>query len=111
MKRILVSALCLLAFGGSTTQAQWGRRVQIVNRSSSSIEYLQASNNDHQKWEKDLLQPLRMIHPGHYIDVDIDDGSWHCRYDLRAVFVDGREAVQSDFDVCANITWVVSVPD
>lgn len=111
MKRILAMALCLLAFGRSTTQAQWGRRVQIINRSSSSIEYLQASNTDHQKWEKDLLQPLRMIHPGHYIDVDIDDGSWHCRYDLRAVFVDGREAVQSDFDVCAKITWTVTVPD
>jgi hypothetical protein len=85
--------------------------VQIINRSSSSIEYLQASNTDHQKWAKELLEPLRMIHPGHYIDVDIDDGSWHCRYALRAVFVDGREAVQSDFDVCANITWAVHVPD
>lgn len=111
MHRILVSALCLLAFGGSTTQAQWGRRVEIVNRSSSSIAYLQASNNDRRKWAKDLLEPLRMIHPGRSLDVDIDDGSRHCRYDLRAVLVDGREAVQSDFDVCANITWVVSVPD
>lgn len=111
MHRILVTALCLLAFAGSATQAQWGRRVQIINRSSSSIEYLQASNNDRRKWEKDLLEPLRMIHPGHFIDVDIDDGSPHCRYDLRAVLVDGREAEQSDFDVCANITWAVYVPD
>jgi hypothetical protein len=111
MRRILSIALCLLALGSSTTQAQWGRRVQIVNRSSSSIEYLHALNTDRQKWEKDLLGPLRMIQPGHYIDADIDDGSWHCRYELQAVLVDGREVVQPDFDVCANISWAVNVPD
>ena len=78
MRRILANALYLLALGASATHAEWGRRVQIINRSSSSIEYLHASNTDGQKWEKDLLGPLRMIQPGHYIDADIDNGSWHC---------------------------------
>jgi hypothetical protein len=108
MKRILASTFCFLALGGSTTQAQLGRRVQIVNRSSSSIEYLHASNSYRPKWEGDLLGPMRVVRPGQSIDANIDDGSGHCRYDLRAVLMDGREAAQPDFDVCANISWTVN---
>jgi hypothetical protein len=107
MRRIFASAICFLAFGGSTTQAQLGRRVQIINRSSSSIEYLHATNAGH-RWDGDLLGPLRVIPPGRSIDANIDDGTGHCRYDLRAVLLDGREALQPDFDVCANISWTVN---
>ena len=32
-------------------------------------------------------------------------------YDLRALFLDGREVVQTDLDVCANISWTVNVPN
>jgi hypothetical protein len=107
MRRILASIICFLALGGSITQAQLGRRVQIVNGSSSPIEYLHASNNDHPKWDEDLLGPMRVIPPGHSIDANIDDGSGHCRYDLRAVLMDGSEALQPDFNVCANISWTI----
>ena len=111
MKRILATAFCLIAFGGSSTRAESGRRVQIINRASSPIEYLHASNTDHPKWDQDLLGPMRLIAPGHSIEASIDDGSGHCRYDLRAVLLDGGEAVQPDFDVCANISWTVKVAD
>jgi hypothetical protein len=107
MRTILAGTLCFLAFGGSATQAQLGHRVQIINRSSSSIEYLHASNTDHPQWDEDLLGPMRVIPPGHSIDARIDDGSGHCRYDMHAVLLDGSEAVQRDFDVCANISWAV----
>lgn len=110
MRRIFASTVCFLAFGGSTSQAQSGRRVQIINRSSSSIEYLHATNADH-RWDGDLLGPLRVIPPGRSIDAKIDDGTGHCRYNLRAVLLDGREAVRPDFDVCANISWTVNAAD
>jgi hypothetical protein len=116
MKKIPAIALCLfgfgfLALGGSAGQAQFGRHVEIINRSSSAIEYLHASNTRRRTWEEDLLGPMRLIPPGHSIDAKIDDGAGHCRYDLRAVLLDGREAVQSGFDVCANISWTVNVPN
>ena len=107
MKKILATAFSLIIVGGSNTCAEMGRRVQIINGSSSPIEYLHASNTDHPKWDEDLLGPMRVIQPGRSIDANIDDGSGHCRYDLRAVLIDGSEAVQSDFDVCANISWTV----
>jgi len=52
---------------------------------------------------------MRLIPPGRSIDATIDDGSGHCRNDLRAVLLDGSEAVRADFDVCANISWTVKV--
>jgi hypothetical protein len=107
MRTFFATTVCLLAVGGSTTQAQSGRRVQIINRSSSAIEYLHATNTDH-RWDGDLLGPLRVIPPGRSIDTTIDDGTGHCRYDLRAVLLDGREAVRPDFDACANISWTVN---
>jgi len=97
----------LLALAVSTTQAQLDRRVRIVNRSSSAIFYLYASNIDRRGWEEDLLGP-QVIQPGYYIWANIDDGSDHCRYDLRAVLQDGREAVSRNFDVCTSTSWTVS---
>jgi hypothetical protein len=116
MRQIPAIALYLFglvfeAVGGSTGQAQFGRTVQIVNRSSSAIEYLHASNPDRRNWDEDLLGPMRVIPPGRSIDAKIDDGAGHCRYDLRAVLLDGREVVESGFDVCANISWTVNVPN
>jgi hypothetical protein len=116
MKKFPAIVLCLFGFGllalaGSAGQIQFGRRVQIVNRSSAAIEYLHASITDRRNWEEDLLGPMRVILPGHSIDAKIDDGAGHCRYDLRAVLIDGREVVESGFDVCANLSWTVNLPD
>jgi hypothetical protein len=111
MKKMLAGALCLFGFVVLAPARSTGRRVQIVNRSSSAIEYLHASNTDRTNWDADLLGPMRVIPPGKSIDAGIDDGAGHCRYDLRAVLLDGRETVESGFDVCANISWTVRVPD
>ncbi|HEX4134340.1 MAG TPA: hypothetical protein VHY84_06945 [Bryobacteraceae bacterium] len=108
MRKIVRNALYFLILGSLAMQAQSGRRVQIINRSSSSIEYLHASNSEHPQWDSDLLGPMRLIAPGRSVDVRIDDGTGHCRYDLRAILLDGREAEQPDFDVCANISWTVN---
>jgi hypothetical protein len=111
MKKIVWNVVFFLLLGSLASQAQWGRRVQIINGSSSSIEYLHASNSDHPKWDSDLLGPMRLILPGRSVDVRIDDGTGHCRYDLRAILLDGREVERPDFDVCANIAWTVDRDD
>jgi hypothetical protein len=107
MKKIPAIGL-FLALGGSAGQFPISaRRVQIVNRAASAIEYLHASSTERRTWDEDLLGPMRVILPGHSIDAKIDDGAGHCRYDLRAVLLDGSEVVESGFDVCANISWTV----
>lgn len=108
MKKFFVaSVLCLLSFGGANSNAAENRRVKIVNRASAPIRYFYASNVDRGNWEEDILGPGRVLFTDHYIWVNIDDGSGHCRYDLRAVLADGRQAVRRNFNVCAESSWTV----
>jgi hypothetical protein len=109
MKKMLTAALCLLSLAGSQiVNAQENRRVRIVNQSSSTIRYFYASNVDRHGWEEDILGPMRVIAPGYYVNVNIDDGSGHCLYDLRAVLADNRQAVRYRFNVCTNSSWTVT---
>ena len=109
MKRMLTAALCLLSFvNAGIVNAQENRRVRIVNQSSSTIRYFYASNVDRGTWERDILGPMQVIAPGYYVNVNIDDGSGHCLYDLRAVLADNRQAVRYRFNVCTNSSWTVT---
>lgn len=103
-----VTALCLLTSLTSSAQSSEDRHVKITNRASSPIRYLYASNVDRQTWEEDLLGPFNILLPDHYIVANIDDGSGHCLYDLRAVLYDGREAVTPRFNVCTQAAWTVT---
>ncbi len=104
---ISVVALCLFGLIGTALQAQENRRVRIINRASSSIQYLYASNVDRRSWEEDILGAWRVIAPGYYRDVNIDDGSGHCLFDIKAVLSDGREAVGRNINVCTSTSWTV----
>ena len=113
MKRIRtitvsVVILCLSGLINTALQAQENRRVRVINRASSPIRYLYASNVDRGTWEEDILGPLRVIASGNYMDVNIDDGSGHCLYDVRAVLYDGREAVTRNLNVCTSGSWTVT---
>ena len=108
MKKSFAAALCLLGLAGAEINAQENRRVRIVNRSSSSIVYMYASNVDRRTWEQDLLGPMRVIAPGYYVNANINDGSGHCYYDLKAVLADRREAVRYRFNVCTESSWTVT---
>jgi hypothetical protein len=113
MKRVrnVAASVVLLSLAGlssTVVQAQENRHVRVINRASSSIRYLYASNIDRNDWEEDLLGDFRVIAPDHYIDASIDDGTGHCLFDLKAVLYDGRTAVTRNFNVCTNDTWTVT---
>lgn len=92
---LLPAVLMLLA--GSAGAAD--RRVTIVNSTSTTMKMFFASNVDTKKWEEDILGD-EVIHPGDSIDVNIDDGTGHCKYDFRALFDDGVESIKHDVNVC-----------
>ena len=50
------------------------------------------------------------VPPGVSISVDADDGTKRCAFDMRAVFADGRELGQSNFDVCSGLNYVWQLP-
>jgi hypothetical protein len=105
MKTLAAIALCLMSL--TSANAGEDRRVRIINRSSAPIRYFYASNVDRTGWEEDILGPLRIILPGESILVNIDDGSGHCLYDMKAVLYDKRTATIRKFNVCANSSWTV----
>jgi hypothetical protein len=109
-RNIAASALALCLFGliSTVVQAQENRYVRIINRASSSIRYLYASNIDSDDWQEDLLGPFRIVTPNHYIDANIDDGTGHCLYDIKAVLSDGRVAVTRGLNVCTSGSWTVT---
>ncbi|MGO4882094.1 MAG: hypothetical protein ACLP59_14875 [Bryobacteraceae bacterium] len=112
MKRIRNMAVCVIALGlfglmGTAAQAQENRHVQIVNRASSPIYHLYASNVDRGTWEEDLLGD-RVLLPGYWINANIDDGSGHCLFDMKAVLYDGRTAEIHGFNVCTGESWTVT---
>src|SRR4051794_39296279 len=83
---------CLLAMFAPAIQAQENRNVKIINRASSPIRYLYASNVDNSKWSQDLLGPLNVIFTNYYQIFNLDDSTGHCLYDIKAVLSDGRQA-------------------
>ncbi len=110
LNRLVICLVAFFALGLTTISAQSGenRRVRIINRASSPIRYLYASNVDRSTWEEDILGPMVMIGTDRYMDVNIDDGSGHCLYDLKAVLLDGRTAERGNFNVCTQESWTVT---
>ncbi len=102
------AAFCLLGFATTFAQSRENRHVRIINRASTSIRYLYATNVDRPNWGYDLLGDFNVILPNYYEDVNIDDGTGHCLYDLRAVLYDGREAITHGVNVCTEESWTVT---
>ena len=105
---ICMTTVCLLGLASLLAYAGENRYVRIINRASSPIQYLYASNVDTDSWQEDILGPWRMIASGYYVDVNIDDGSGHCLYDLKAVLFDGRKAITRNVNVCTQGSWTVT---
>jgi hypothetical protein len=80
------------------------RHVRVYNDSSYSITGLHASTVAATGWEEDILGD-GILRPGRYINVNIDDGSGYCRYDLKAVSSSGAEIIRWNVNVCEVTDW------
>jgi len=107
---ILFSVFGLLG-GLMSAAAQSGdgknRHVVVLNDSSYTIRELYAANVDVRVWQEDVLHE-RVLLPGRSIRVNIDDGTGHCFYDLKAVFQDGSETIHWRLNVCREDTWTLT---
>lgn len=105
---LLIASVLL---GAPLAQAQSNdsenRMVQVINRSSSTIFHLYVSNKDNTGWGPDQLGIFGIISPGYYRNFNMDDGTGHCIFDIKAVLQNGREAV-SRLNVCTTNSWAVT---
>lgn len=75
------------------------RNVTIVNKSKTAMIAFYASNVGTNDWEEDILGQ-DILGSGQSVKIDMNDGSGYCRFDLKAEFEDGSEAIDENVDIC-----------
>ena len=99
-------ALGLTVMGATQAVSAYDRRVRIINDTSQTMTMFHASNVNTTDWQEDILGN-DVVRPGGSVMVNINDGTGHCRYDLRATFADGERVVRRNFNVCDKSSWRV----
>jgi hypothetical protein len=106
MFRTALLALSATAMLGTAAFADtYNRVVTVINDTSVDMREFYASNKDQTTWQEDILGQ-DILSAGYQVDVNIDDGTGYCVYDVRAVFTDGSEVV-AKLNVCETGTWRV----
>jgi len=78
---------------------QYDRRVVIINNTDMELVEFYASNVGADDWQEDIFGD-GTLSSGSSVTINIDDGTGYCRYDFRAVFANGKEAINSRINVC-----------
>lgn len=102
-----------VAFGLSACQTTTGpsatdlnRNVLVTNSSNKALYSFYGSNVTRTSWEEDILG--RSILPaGDSVMIDFDDGSAECRFDFRAIFVDGSEVIENNVNTCTTVQYTL----
>ena len=93
------AAATALALSTGVASAAEDRHVRIINETRHTMVHFYASNTSRTTWEEDILG-RRVLKPGQDVNINIDDGTGHCKFDFKAVFDDGDELVRNNIDVC-----------
>jgi len=105
-RTVVTAAVLAGALAMSAVAQAADRHVVISNRSSYTMRAFYASNITRGSWEEDILGRL-VVPAGGRVRINIDDGSGHCRYDLKAVFAGGVRVVKYNVNVCALGSWTI----
>ncbi len=107
MPRIIL-ALVAMAVCSTTAHAQKSvRGLDLVNHSHGTVASFYASHAGNDRWDGDLLRRHHLL-PNHFVQLDLDDPSGSCRFDLKVVFADGSSTVRRAVDVCKQGTFKVT---
>ncbi|MCP5038124.1 MAG: hypothetical protein GY945_11040 [Rhodobacteraceae bacterium] len=105
---LAASALLLLsACMEAPTSGGQNRMVTIGNYTGVTMTHFHASNTSRSDWEEDIFGNS-VLRSGNTVNVNIDDGSGACMFDLRARFADGDVVIRNNFNVCRESSWVIS---
>jgi hypothetical protein len=93
-----VAAFSLVGVSGAEAQRQ-DRHVRIINETDHTMVRFYASNISVNDWQEDILGD-DVLKPGQDVNINIDDGTGHCKYDFKAVFDNGQALVKHNVNVC-----------
>lgn len=94
-----LAAAGFIAAFASTAASAADRKVDIINETGLTMSEFYASTTGTDDWEEDILG-ADIMEPGETFEIDIDDGTGACRFDLKAVFTNGSSHVRRNVDVC-----------
>lgn len=103
--RPFLLALAFVATFFSAAQAQ-NRVVAIINDTGVTMTHFYATNRDQRDWGRDWFGNS-VLPSGNSVNLNINDGTGYCIYDLRALFADGDEVTRYGFNVCEMASWRV----
>ncbi len=111
MKALAVIASSLVFLAGcvdtTTTYVTGANRVVTIgNATGVTMVRFYASNVNRTTWEEDILG-TSVLPSGSSVDINIDDGTGACLFDFKAVFADGDEVIENNFNVCTQSYWTV----
>lgn len=98
-RSLIFSAIVGVAAVASGTAFAADRTLTVVNKTKSTMYAFYGSSVGAGTWEEDILGD-ETVAPGESIEIDMDDGTGACRFDVKAEFKDGTDIVQGDLDVC-----------
>ena len=97
-----------LSAAAASSNDRENRAVKVINEASSPVFHLYVSNVDQNNWGPDQLSLFETIGYNRYMAFNMDDGSGHCMFDIKAVLKDGRFAIRRNFNVCTEGSWTVT---
>jgi hypothetical protein len=92
----LFAAATIFAAGSASAE---DRHVRIINETDHTMVHFYASNIAAKSWQEDILGDS-VVKPGGDVNINIDDGTGHCKYDFKAVFDNGAELIKHNVNVC-----------
>ena len=102
MLRFAVAAALVAAT--ALPAAALDRRVRIVNNTGYTIVEFYGSHRDARTWEEDILG-YDVLPSGSSVNINFDDGTGYCIFDFKAVFNNGREAIDRNINICQIATF------
>ncbi len=98
---VIVTALLL---GSTSARAgeydNYDRTVTFRNFSYVDIVAIYISNVGSNSWGSNLLRRNQYVGARSEVDVDLDDGTGYCRFDIKVVFRDGTVAIKQGMNAC-----------
>jgi hypothetical protein len=76
------------------------RNVVIANATGRTIWRFYGSRSSTSSWEEDILGST-VLSNGSSVNIDFDDGTGSCIFDMKAEFRDGSSIVESGVNVCS----------
>lgn len=96
----LALSACVETGGATNANASYNRNVIITNATGQTIWRFYGSRTSTSSWEEDILGSSTLPN-GDSININFDDGTGACMFDMKAEFRDGSAKILNNVDVCS----------